>query len=97
MSTDLGARQAQYIRMFSGRKYKTQRTRAGLTAFIFFPDQDCFNTHYVSLEREPLYIVRGGDWRGNPEQVRAVRRTEEQWVDDFSEHQQKIAKAMGQE
>ncbi len=96
-STDLGARQSHYIRNFSGRKFRVKRTREGLLAFIFYPDQDCFNTHYVSLERTPFFRVLGGDYRGNPERIAPQRRTAEEWVDDFAEHQDRIARAVGQE
>ncbi|ACU71749.1 hypothetical protein Caci_2840 [Catenulispora acidiphila DSM 44928] len=43
------------------------------------------------MEREPLYLVRGGDWRGNPTgQLPLKHSGPESWVDDFGEHQENI-------
>lgn len=55
-----------------------------LTVFLFEPGQKCFRTHSISLEREPLYVVRGGDHRGNPTGERRVHANGEDWVDDLA-------------
>ncbi len=70
------------------------RQEDGTDVFTFAPGQPCFRTaqHRVSVEREPFYVVRGGDARGNPRGERASR-TARDWVDDFAEHQDKIASA----
>lgn len=85
LSTELGERQAKYIRLHSGRKY-TLREALPMLELTFPPGQKCFREHRVSLEREPEFYVRGGDWRGNP--TREFRRHENSrdWVEDFSEH-----------
>lgn len=90
-TTDLGARQAAYIRRDSGRAFTEAHDEAGLTVFTFQSGQTCFGTHRVSLEREPLYIVRGGDWRGNPRQEMRQHSRAVDWVEDFGEHQQTLA------
>lgn len=91
-TTDLGMKQAHYIRKLSGRKFAERREPAGLTVFAFEPGQKCFATHQVSLQRPETFYVRGGDYRGNPLGTPAYRHTRaELWVEDFGEHQQKLA------
>lgn len=88
-STDLGARQAHYIRSQSGRKFVEER--GPLTVFTFEAGQKCFATHQIPLDRPELYVVRGGDWRGNPlGDVRHHRA--DTWTEDFAEHQDRIAR-----
>jgi hypothetical protein len=84
-TTDLGQRQAHYIRTKSGRHFTEERDPSG-TAFTFPAGEQCFATHQVSLERPELYVVRGGDWRGNP--TGEVRRhtAPEFWVEEFAEN-----------
>lgn len=88
-NTKLGAQQANYIRLHSGRKF-TYTEINGLVKFHFPPGQQCFAEHRVSLERPELFVVRGGDWRGNPRGEEVQRKTDE-WVDDFANHQDKLA------
>lgn len=92
-STDLGKQQAYYIRNNSGRRYTEDRNlMAGLTLFAFEPGQVCFGAdrHVVSLDRPALFVVRDGDWRGNPT-GNVIRRTADDWVDDFATHQDQLA------
>lgn len=88
--TDIGAQQAYYIRKQSGRKFTEDRSPVGLTTFTFPVGQKCFSEHQVPLERDPFYIVRGGDWRGNPMQSAMRHNRPDDWVDDFANHQDKI-------
>lgn len=103
-ATELGQRQAHYVRSeclddaaanrpaVGGRRRYREAREAGLTVFTFEPGQRCFATHSQPLEREPLYVVRGGDWRGNPRGIPArVHQRGEDWVEDFASHQQKLA------
>lgn len=87
--------QANYIRRNSGRQFSETKNSNGdgTVVFTFPPGQTCFRAseHRVSLEREPLYVVSGGDARGNPLRTPAVRHRAADWVDDFAEHQQAIA------
>lgn len=85
----LGQRQAKYIRDHCGRKFTWTQVGELLT-FTFPPGQQCFGTHHVPLEREPFYVVRGGDWRGNPRGERRRHVNAENWVEDFATHQQTI-------
>lgn len=90
-STALGQQQAWYIRNQAGRRFVEDRNQMpGVTLFVFEPGQQCFAEHQVPLDRPALYIVRGGDWRGNPTGD-LVRRRPDEWVDDFAAHQDKLA------
>lgn len=80
--TDLGAAQAAYIRSQSGRTFRELRTEAGLTVFRFESGQRCFADHKT---RPELYLVRDGDFRGNP--TGRVRRHDrpQDWVENVQE------------
>jgi hypothetical protein len=58
----------------------------GETWLVFEPGQPCFAAarHTVPNGRPELYVVRGGDWRGNPR--RDVRRhaRPDDWIDDMA-------------
>ena len=91
-STELGQRQAWYIRNQAKRKYTEERRAGGTTVFTFAADQQCFAEHTVRTGAPELYLVRGGDWRGDPRGGQARRHTRPaDWVDDFATHQQKLA------
>jgi hypothetical protein len=55
-----------------------------LVTFTFPPGQECFAEHRVSLERDPLYTIKRGDWRtygaGSPVST-------EEWLNRFGENQ----------
>ena len=100
--TDLGQRQAHYIRAESGRRFTEERDDAGLTWFHFEPGQQGFasrtasldhSRHMVRLDREEIFAVRGGDWRGNPARSSHVHTRAGDWADDFANHQGKLATA----
>jgi len=95
VSTDLGQRQAKYITGASGRKFTTNGVPDStdmLVTFTFPPGQQCFASHTVPLEREPIYVVRDGDWRGNPTGRRRQHVRAADWVDDFASHQAELIK-----
>lgn len=80
---------ASWIRLHSGRTYTVEE--AGTVVVFTFPaGQDCFDTHRVPIEREPIVIRRDGDWRGNPTGRRLVHRSVQDFVDDFGEHQLRL-------
>jgi hypothetical protein len=69
----------------------------GRLLFIFEPGQTCFRAsqHTVPLERPELYLVRGGDWRGNPNGIRThVHSGPDAWVNDFGEHQDRLRRTL---
>lgn len=94
------SRAAYYIRKESGRSFTETSLDGGRVIFTFGPGQTCFasDEHVVRLEREAFYVVREGDWRGNPRPHTAGNRTHvraEDWVDDFATHQGRLADRLG--
>lgn len=78
----------------SGRRYTVQQIAAGESYLVFAAGQLCFasSRHSKKLDRPPLYVVRDGDWRGNPRRTRdRVHLNPANWVEDFAEHQQVLA------
>jgi hypothetical protein len=95
-ATELGKRQAHYIR-HEARRSHTEALEGGLTVFTFSAGQECFaGKHDVATEADPLFIVRDGDWRGNPSGRRRTHRNGVEWVEDFGEHQQNLADRIAQ-
>lgn len=95
-STENGQRWALLIRKRSRRSFTETRLDSGVTRFSFPPGQTCFQAseHKVPNGRPELYVVRGGDWRGNPRGELQTGLTATQWTDDFGEHQQVLADRM---
>lgn len=80
----------------SGRKYTRRDIAEGETWLIFEAGQSCFaaSQHRLPLGRPELFVVRDGDWRGNPTgHVRRHKRAED-WVDQFANNQDRIAEAI---
>ena len=86
-TTDLGKRQADYIRRESGRTFAELKAGDGLTVFRFEPWQRCFADHRT---RPARYLVRRGDWRGDLGTTREHVDVGD-WVEDFAEHQDDLA------
>ncbi len=82
---------AGYIRYAAGRSFIEAADSSGATVFDFAPGQECFEDHRIRIDREELFIVRGGDWRGNPRRERMTHDRPEYWVEDFAEHQDRLA------
>jgi hypothetical protein len=91
--TELGQSQAHYIRRESGRGFTEVRDSTGCTVFTFEAGQRCFNAtnHQVEVGHDPLYVVRGGDWRGNPRGTVRRHSGPDPWLDDFATNQDRIA------
>lgn len=99
--TDSGA--AQYIRSGSSVRRFVESTGAlelagGMAEFMFSPGQKCFaaDKHRVPLEREPLYVARGGDARGNPLRERRVHTRAQDWQEDFAGHLDRVRQSKGE-
>lgn len=90
LGTDLGRRQLEYIKKQSGRRYRDVTASAGLVELMFEPGQQCFAQHQKPVERDPLYIVRGGDHRGNPTGLHRQHTRGQDWVEDMTEHLDKV-------
>ena len=89
-STDLGQRQAHYIRRESGRRFTEERQPDGLTRFAFEAGQKCFTEHRGRNSRPERFVERDGDYRGNPTRRRREFGRPDEWVESFSEHQDRL-------
>jgi hypothetical protein len=82
----------------SGRKYTELDVSESEHWLIFEAGQPCFRAqmHRALLDKQEIFIARDGDWRGNPTgNVRRHTRPEF-WVEDFAEHQDKLARQIQQ-
>lgn len=86
-----GSEAAQWIRHVSQRHYLESKDEAGLTVFTFQPGQPCFHPHQRRLDKPELYLVRDGDFRGNPTRKQRMHARGEDWIDDFQNHQDRLA------
>jgi hypothetical protein len=77
----------------SGRRFTEVHVAEGETWLVFEAGQACFQAgeHRRRLERAERFIIRDGDHRGNPLGTRPVEISDGSWVDDFGEHQEKLA------
>lgn len=80
----------------SGRHYTVHEVADGETWWVFEPGQPCFAaaTHQCRLEREELFVLRGGDHRGNPTGRKPDLLSPPVWVDAFGENQESLAEEM---
>lgn len=80
-----------YLIKTSGKPYTVEEGEDGTKFAVFPPGTKCFAeiTHKVASGPE-LYVVRGGDWRGNPTGYKRVHKRPDDWVEDFQEHTDKI-------
>ena len=88
---------ADYIRHDRTRRHAETHPDAGLACFTFEPGQHGFSPqhdHQVRTGRPEKYLVRGGDWRGNPAGDRRVLGRAADWVDDFANHQDRLQTAI---
>lgn len=88
-----GSDHADLVRSLRGRWHFTEQAQpGGLVEFTFPAGQPCFeaSTHRRRLEREPRFVIRGGDHRGNPSGDRA-EVSAASWLDNFGEHQERLA------
>jgi hypothetical protein len=75
-----------------GRRYVETHLAEGETWLVFEAGQPCFRSQSHTVQVRPeLYVIRGGDHRGNPRGDRRVMSSAQAWVDDFGEHQEKLA------
>jgi hypothetical protein len=89
LTTVDGVKQANWIRMKSGRAF-TYTQHGPIVTFSFPAGQRCFEAHRVPLHREPVLRVVGGDWRGNPRETATQTLSPRSWVDNFGEHQLRL-------
>lgn len=95
LQTELGQKQAYYIKHHSGRSYKVESQADGLVTLIFAPNQPCFQQHRKKNGRPEIYRVKGGDSRGNPlRTLTRVHKKPEFWVEEFAENQDRLKTAI---
>lgn len=93
LTTDMGQRQAYYIKHSSGRSYRVSDQRDGLVTLYFRSGQPCFQEHRQAVERDPIFSVKGGKGGQNPLRIPTrVHKRAEYWVEEFAENQDRIAK-----
>jgi hypothetical protein len=94
IGTDLGQKQYDFLTHDKKRSYSMQNVGDRLFKFVYAPGNICMNyaDHRAPIGKPPLLLVVGGDWRGNPMHAPTIRhRTVENWTEDFSLHQGKLA------
>lgn len=78
-----------------GRRYSEVQVAENETWLVYEAGQPCFRSpHKIPLNRPELFVVRGGDWRGNPLGDVFQHSGAESWVDDFATHQDRIQTAI---
>lgn len=90
----LGQAQAHFVRKESRRSFTEERGEDGLTTFVFAAGQPCFTRHRIKLDRQELYLVRGGDKRGNPTGFHRQHTRPEHWVEDMQTNQDHLRSAI---
>lgn len=84
----------------SGKRFRVVQEGPGKTYWEFEAGQSCFDgdlmRHRVRVGKPELFVVRGGDWRGNPRGEQRVHNNIENWIDDMSEHRDKLLTRLAQ-
>lgn len=80
---------ARWIRDHSGRTFSA-KVAEGKVTLTFAAGQTCFAKHRMPLEREPFYVVRGGDFRGNPTGYRVRPASADEFVDRWENDLDKL-------
>lgn len=83
----------------SGRKYTVLDVAENEHWLLYEAGQSCFQVseHRTRVERPELYLVRDGDWRGNPRGTpRRIHKNAEEWSEDLHEHTEKITDALNE-
>lgn len=90
LGTELGAKQYAYCRQDKTRSFSAQRAGTTLIKLVYGPGNRCFQAgdHRLPLERPGRFYVADGDFRAKT--VARVHASAENWVEDFSEHQDRI-------
>jgi hypothetical protein len=93
-ATELGQRQATFIRCDRTRAHAEERLPSGLTRFSFPAGTTPFagprHDHRVQNGRPERFLERDGDWRGNPTGWQRELGVDD-WADSFANHQDKLA------
>lgn len=92
LSTTLGLAQYDFAKKDKTRSFAENRVNLQLIELIYPPGTRCWDwrDHRVPVDRPPILIVRGGDWRAHTGLIRRHVRPED-WADDAATHQDKLA------
>ena len=96
-ATELGRRQFDYLTHDTSRSPQMEKSGTSLVSFTYPPGSQPFDStrheHYKPIGYDPVMLVHGGDFRGNPrgEPARIMRPAD--WIDDFAAHQEMLARA----
>lgn len=76
----------------SGRKFSELPVAEGENWLLFESGQNCFGTseHRKLLDRQEIFIVRDGDYRGNPTGNVRKHSRPEHWIEDMNENNQRV-------
>lgn len=97
LATDMGLKQYEFCKDDRERSFSMQRVSVSLVKFVYKPGNRCFRSgdHRLPLERPARLYVAEGDFRGNPRRIPVrVHTRADDWVEDFSEHQDRLATAI---
>lgn len=96
LATEIGPKQDHFITHDKSRKH-TREQIGNLVTFTFPPGQKPFaspkHEHRKPIGYDPITVVTGGDFRGNPRRIQPVVMRPQDWVDDFATHQERLARA----
>ena len=96
-ATELGQRQYDYLSHDQTRNPVIDRAGDTLVSFTYPPGNEGFDgpkhEHYRPIGYEPIMLVHGGDWRGNPRRTEPRIMRAADWIDDFATHQERLARA----
>jgi len=88
-----GARLSPVVAARIHGRYTLTVDGSGTETYAFAAGTPCFTQHRVTINRPELYVVRGGDLRGNPRGLMRRHASADDWVDEFANHQDKLATA----
>jgi hypothetical protein len=92
LQSELGQKQAYYIKHQSGRSFTHEVLPSGLVELVFKGGQPCFREHKIRNDVPDTFLVKGGDARGNPLKTPTrVHKRPEFWVEEFAQNQARIA------
>ncbi len=82
----------------TGRKFSELEISANEHWLVFEAGQPCFRAseHRRLLDKQEIFIVRDGDYRGNPTGNFRKHTRPADWQEDFAEHQDRLAQQIQQ-
>lgn len=77
-----------------GRKFTELHISETENYLVFEAGQPCFRAeqHRALLDKQEIFLVRDGDFRGNPTGNMRKHTRPEFWREDFAEHQDALAR-----